>query len=1164
MAYAAVTVEGGFFPGELLDRIATGQVVGQRPEDFGLARGSRLSDELQTAFSDMRSLWDAFQRRLGYSRESPTTLTREAWMGPLLERLGYGLSYQRGATQVATESYNISHRAGDDPSAPPVHIVGIDQSVDRRDGARRSPHAMVQEYLNRSDSLWGIAADGERLRVLRDSARLSRPTYLEFDLRAMVEAGLYNEFVLLYRLLHRSRLPTSAEDAHECLLERYYQDGIEEGGRVRDHLRDGVEAALRVLGTGFLSHPGSQGLREAFVGQRLNAASYYRQLLRLVYQLLFLMVAEERRLIVSPEADLAQQRVYQEHYSVARLRARCQRPFADDHYSDLWEGLCQTFRLFGAGEGAGGLGVLPLNGELFGPHACPDLEEASCENTSLLHAIYRLSTFWDGRVRRRVNYAALDVEELGSVYESLLDYQPFVSSDGVPRFALEPGTERRQTGSYYTPPELVRELIDAALVPVMEERLASAKTAEERERALLSLRVCDPAAGSGHFLLAAGRRIARELARVRTGEDEPPPDAYRAALRDVIRSCLYAVDKNPLAVDLCKVALWIEGHNAGLPLTFLDHHVKSGDSLVGVADLSVLDSGIPDDAYKRSDPFQRSAATAFRARNRVEGKGQLSLLDHHADDRMLEIAVIFDELARAPDDTVQRVAEKAARYEAARAPGTDWLDGVTACNLWTAAFFLNLAEQRAFVPTTAILRAFRERPAAGHGQVVGTAAAEALNPAHRFFHWPLEFPEVFVEGGFDIVLGNPPFGNAIEDRTARNDLESNYFSFALAETARGAYDRANLFLGRTVRLLKPEGSYGLVCPRATASGRSSEPLRSLMDREAPPHMLCCPDNPGLFRGAAVFVCLIAGVKGRRPEALRVSTSGDMSRFRFSEVPLGPRLQGRTWWQLVQSGGEAVQIEVGSAVTVETTASVWAGCVTSVAYELAPHVSDDLNGRGPRLVTTGAIDPFKCRWGATKIRFLKRDYHYPRWPPHDPSKGAASARERQRGRKLLIAGLSKVIEAVFDRDGDLAGVVSTYILVPAVREQWANLRFAAVLNSAVFSFVYFQRFGAKQMSGGNCTIGKSELLSMPVPHDILDESPTGPISDAWAAYMAPEALDRSNAWTEVQALADWLLINEESAEWFAVRDRLHGHVSALYGLSPEDHSVVRDWWQRRRA
>jgi hypothetical protein len=198
--------------------------------------------------------------------------------------------------------------------------------------------------------------------------------------------------------------------------------------------------------------------------------------------------------------------------------------------------------------------------------ACADLIDREGEpgpklrNDHLLSAIWHLSTFEDsdGRrrksgVRRRVNFAGLDVEELGSIYESLLDYHPEVTIDGErSKFELIAGTERKSTGSYYTPPELVRELIKSALEPVIEERLAKATTRDDKERALLSMKLCDPASGSGHFMLAAARRLGRELARVRSGEAEPNPADYRHAVRDVIRRCVYAVDRNPLAVDLCK------------------------------------------------------------------------------------------------------------------------------------------------------------------------------------------------------------------------------------------------------------------------------------------------------------------------------------------------------------------------------------------------------------------------------------------------------------------------------------------------------------------------------------------------------------------------------------------------------------------------------------
>jgi hypothetical protein len=608
MARLAITIEGGLISSDLVEQIAATpqDVPGQRPADFGL--DGRLSDEIQKAFSDALIHWNAFNARVTRGKESATTITRETWVLPLLEELGFTLAFQRSAAAAGGSTFMISHRLGADPAAPPVHIVSCEQDVDRKGDAPRSPHALAQDYLNRSDALWGIVTNGLTLRLLRNTVRFSKPSFIEFDLEAIFKGNLYSEFVLFYRLVHATRLPRGAGDAHECWLEKYYQQGIEQGGRVRERLRDGVQEALEILGTGLLAHPDSGRLRDKFESGRLAKLDYYRQLLRLIYRLLFLMVAEERRLLFVPNSKIAdRQDIYDRWYSIERLRKRADSRFFEDTHSDLWEGLKQTFRLFEDTAHASELGSTALDGELFGRLTCADLIDTKDEagprlrNDRLLSAIWHLSTFEDadGRrgksgVRRRVNFGGLDVEELGSVYESLLDYHPEVTIDGErSKFELVAGTERKSTGSYYTPPELVRELIKSALEPVIEDRLAKEKTREEKERALLSLKICDPASGSGHFMLAAARRLGRELARVRSGEAEPNPADYRHAIRDVIRRCIYAVDKNPLAVDLCKVALWIEGHEPGLPLSFLDHHVKLGDSLIGVFDLDVLRAGVP-------------------------------------------------------------------------------------------------------------------------------------------------------------------------------------------------------------------------------------------------------------------------------------------------------------------------------------------------------------------------------------------------------------------------------------------------------------------------------------------------------------------------------------------------------------------------------------------
>ncbi len=757
MAWTTITSEGGLFPPDLLDELAAGTGDGQREDDFGLERG-RLSDDIQAAFSDAQSYWDSFQRRLDRNTaDQHTGITRQAWMIPFFGLLGYregDLVFQRGSRTVGEVEYPISFFAGTDEHAPPIHIVGRQYSLDRRPPqGGRSPHALVQEFLNRDEALWGVATNGYRLRLLRDSQRMTRPTYLEFDLEGMITGSQYAEFALLYRIMHRTRFPRGSDDAHTCLLERWFQQGITQGGRVREKLRNGVEAALEGLGRSFLQHPDSAALRDQLAGGQFTAQDFERELLRLIYRLLFLMVAEERRLLFSGDPTEGQ-RVYERYYSVSQLRERAALPQMrreSRRHSDLWQGLLTTFRLFRIDVLAQQVGLHALNGELFGEPACRHLESARISNNDLLRAIDSLGRFDDESVRRRVNYAALDVEELGSVYESLLDFEPNVVEADPERpelwdFQLGAGGGRKSSGSYYTPRELVQELIGSALVPVMEQRLKDAgRDPQQQEQALLSMTVIDPAAGSGHFLLAAARRIARELAKVRTGEGEPAPAAIRDAMRDVVPCCIYGVDKNPMAVDLCKVGLWIEGHAPGRPLSFLDHHIKHGDSLIGVYDLDVLQDGIPDGAYKALTGDDKEVAKRVKALNKRHRQGEQSLRQRVAESRSL--AADYRDLRQMPDNTPDAVREKEARYTMLREDG---LTAHTACDLWTYAFFAPLtAASEALVPTSDDVRSQHR------AQVNGIAMAASRK--HPYFHWPLEFPDVFEEGGFDVVLGNPPW-----------------------------------------------------------------------------------------------------------------------------------------------------------------------------------------------------------------------------------------------------------------------------------------------------------------------------------------------------------------------------------------------------------------------
>ncbi|MEL7342152.1 MAG: N-6 DNA methylase, partial [Bacteroidota bacterium] len=365
------------------------------------------------------------------------------------------------------------------------------------------------------------------------------------------------------------------------------QNSLESGSRIRAGLSQAVEQCIKQFSNGFLQHIDNQALRN-WIAEGGDVKEFYQWQLRLIYRLLFLMVIEERDLIFPKGTDKDLKDIYYDYYSLARLRGLSEkRHLADPRHGDFWLSMCNTFRLFQQAKYGKPLGIAPLAGDLFGHEAIGHLNACSLSNQVVMDCLYKLSVFTNSKngQKMRVNYAALNVEEFGSVYEGLLEYDPVITHKlGKYVFEFVGGDDRSSSGSHYTPDELVQPLIKHSLDHIIADKLKEA----EPEKALLSITVCDVACGSGHILLNAARRIATELAIVRTGEDQPSPKAFRQAIRDVIRYCIYGVDLNPLAVELCKVALWLEAHNPNEPLNFLDHHIKCGNAIVGLAHFAEL------------------------------------------------------------------------------------------------------------------------------------------------------------------------------------------------------------------------------------------------------------------------------------------------------------------------------------------------------------------------------------------------------------------------------------------------------------------------------------------------------------------------------------------------------------------------------------------------
>src|SRR6202451_375978 len=400
----------------------------------------------------------------------------------------------------------------------------------------------------------------------------------------MFEGEAFADFAALWLLMHSSRFGLAGTPPSDCSLERWREAGQREGLAARDRLRDGVEAALLSLGNGLLSHSENGSLLERLRTAALPLPDFLGHLLRLVYRFIFLLAAEDRNLLHPPDAPAKARKLYADGYSVGALRDRAVRRAAWDRHHDRWEGLLIAFAALACGEPR--LGLPALDG-LFAQGTIPDVDTAKLANRSLMEAIYRLAWLKEDSGIVPVNWRDMETEELGSVYESLLELTPRLTDDGR-GFAFAEGGEakghaRKTSGSYYTPDSLVQALLDSALDPVLDRVEAEA---DDPANALLSVTVIDPACGSGHFLLAAARRIATRLARARTGGVAAPAD-YRHALRDVARACIHGVDRNPMGVELTKVAIWIETVEPGKPLGFFDAQLLPGDSLLGGFDLEV-------------------------------------------------------------------------------------------------------------------------------------------------------------------------------------------------------------------------------------------------------------------------------------------------------------------------------------------------------------------------------------------------------------------------------------------------------------------------------------------------------------------------------------------------------------------------------------------------
>jgi type I restriction-modification system DNA methylase subunit len=775
----------------------TFQYPGERPSTT-----SELEGRISEAWDDLEERWDEVTRD-NELFGMDVSEARQRWILKLFEALDFEPEYQQANLSAGELEASLSHfgwprndsvtASADTPEATPpiLHTIEPDGGHPLDDGdhegaasRQQSPHDELQRYLNATDDVqWSIVTDGLKLRVLRDYYHTYTRGYVEFDLENIFTNRNYDDFRALYRLCHASRfIPRGDGDEAEAPLESLYQVALATGVKVGEDLQSNVVEALETLGNGFLN----QDIREALEeGGQEEAEAYYQDLLRIVYRLLFLLFAEQRGMMAD-RGDL-----YTKEYSISALRERAERKQSRDHQTDLWEGLKVTFHLVGQGVDEDDLQVPGYNGGLFDDENLSHINKATCPNGAVLSAVHNLTHVEQQGYQQRISYADLGVDEIGAVYESLLEFTPQLADTALDlddrsisrgQFYLDDrGMERKETGSYYTKPELVSNLIESSLKPVVDRKLEDCNSVEEKEDALLSINVCDPACGSGAFLIAANNYLGKRLAEIRSGSAYPSEKLARRSRRSVVRHCIYGVDLNPMAVELAKVSLWINSAVEDKPLNFLDHRIKQGNSLIG-ATPELIANGLPDSAFDTSKGRDFHVGTEIRRLVRNESDLLQSELSWY-DETDTEYVSLTEKLDKISEENIIGVEQKREIYDQVRETEAFKREKL-AHDIWTAAFYWPLEDiaprieesgldkdeylqknEDEFPTPKTIEKARQKLPRSSSESIEQLNGLELLRKRTRhiaeresFFHWNLEFPNVFANfGGFDCVLGNPPW-----------------------------------------------------------------------------------------------------------------------------------------------------------------------------------------------------------------------------------------------------------------------------------------------------------------------------------------------------------------------------------------------------------------------
>lgn len=739
----------------------------------------------------------------------------------------------------------------------------------------KNPSYQISFYLTYSGLEWGLLTNGRLWRLYHKSTAHKFDHFYEVDLRDLATGEDVYRFLYFYVPFRRAAFDPAGRGP---TLASLLSASAEYAHAVGEGLKGQVYDAVRLVTQGFLDHP-TNGLDVATSDLRV----VYDSALITLYRLLFLFYAEARGLLPVERSP-----AYRDSYSLRHV-ARDVAGKLDrgetllPETTTIWSRLQALFGIVNAGNAR--LGVATYNGGLFDPARHPFLERHAVGDARLMEAIDKLARIGG----EFVDYRDLAERHLGTIYEGLLEFHPEALPPDAPDRAagwtvalLNDKGERKASGSYYTPDWIVQDIIEEAVGPALRGVVADEMTDEGQIAAVLAVNILDPAMGSGHFPVAVTEYIARFM--IDRGLSAPGGTGGEADLaywkRRVAQNCVYGVDLNPLAVELAKLSLWLATAAADKPLSFLDHHLRVGNALVG-ARLAELRDGVGVGEKARRER-ERKARLAERG---AVTAGQATMLDEDAFRRALGDAVgAMARIEGAAGDTIAEVKEQERLYNALRADLTR-----------RHARLADVAAAVRFgVPVD--LGAWRALADYASGAAIARLAqfddwldrSATLASRHRFFHWELEFPEIFFDGagrplgkrsGFDAVVGNPPYVR----QEALAPLKP-YLASAHEAVYDGVADLYVYFYHQGLELLRPGGRLSYIVTNKWLRAGYGERLRGHLAANARVERLVDFGHAPVFPDAQTFPCVLTLHKAA-PTAKGTALVADFPREALGRVPV---------------------------------------------------------------------------------------------------------------------------------------------------------------------------------------------------------------------------------------------------------------------------------------